>query len=548
MAADFFRRLLTTVGVGANLLRLFFATAGFLAFLCLFEWLALWHVMPARDVVNTVTLCVSVVLWFLTCGVVVGCILVLWNVRPFLFGPEEFAAGAPTTTSDDPRPLLRDLAARASQIGRARSLPRFVRRRFVAIGDALSKAAEEPGSGLRSLDAAIGPPQSFDFEFRPVAQLGVTTLLFTGIVGTLYGLAAVLSPETIGSVMRSLNEPSEMANSVGRLSGSFGLAFGASLMAYIAYLFGRFLLELADHAHDSLVMFLDSELLSRTRLMLAPYQVDVWVDLPQRTLDLLDGQAKGMQAIANQEEVQVDELRKIATQLAKTASLFNRATKKATVAAKVIGDGLQRGREQWQQASTIWQESTVQFAAEVTTLTGTFGELLASLQTVRESFDRSAAEVDSQIQRMTDIWRDHVREMVQAISNGMTEYRAVISQTAEELRGLIGAFAETRTMVDQGYRGVTQGQNALTAAILHVEQEHQAVGARLVAVLNSRAESLERAALGVTGQIGPLSAELLQMVRAASDLRAAMLGDGRPEDLLGVLRRLNETLLRLSFQ
>jgi hypothetical protein len=548
--------------IGDNRRREGLVFVGVLAFLAIFWGMTLWT--PAtmlrlltlvfnyedvrsevRNIVNHVTLIFFLSLVYTVWRILRNCSTVLQGARPFILAAHQIAGHR-----SNPRPLLNGLANSARQLSHLRGIPNFARRHLQLVAMALEFAAAEPDSALRIFAAIFPPANTTDFEYRPVAQFLVTGLLFIGIVGTLYGLVDVLSAERITDILNSVagSDADKLGRAAAGLARSFGLAFGASLVAYIAYLFGRFLLDIADQAHDGLTAVLDRDLLNGCRLVLAPLQSEVRIDLSQRSRDLLEAQSSGLQAIAVQEAEQVAELQKLASRLARTATLFNRATQRATAAAQVIAKSLTRGREEWQQASAIWRENTTHFATEAATLGRVVGDYITAINTAGADVRVAVLEVDAAIRRITDIWRDHLRETMQGLADGVSSYSAVIRQSGNAITGLIEAFGETRDMVHRGAETIGGGQRALEAAIERIEQEQRAAGERLLAILNARAQSLEASLFRAVEQIEPLRDDIARIARAASDLRAATLGSGQVDDLLTVLSRLDELLRTRAFQ
>ena len=152
------------------------------------------------------------------------------------------------------------------------------------------------------------------------------------------------------------------------LLNNFSLAFGASLVAYLAYLFGRFIADLVDEAHDEVMDFLRAEFLGGVRLILIPMQIEARVDLPPDTKDLFLERIGGMREATEQGTAQMIELRALNNRFARLSASFVRATRHALAAARTISQGLTQGRTEWQAAAAVWSQQTTAFSATATSL------------------------------------------------------------------------------------------------------------------------------------------------------------------------------------
>src|ERR1019366_4487742 len=242
--------------------------------------------------------------------------------------------------------VLEQMTEACRTVARFDGGPSFAKLWFARLTKALDAASRDPDNALRVLEAGAKdlPP---DPGWRSFAQFCLTGLLFIGIIGTFLGLLGVFTPATFTPLFDAMRTPErDFTKSLGGLLADFGLAFGASLVAYLAYLFGRFTADLVDEAHDETTSFLTAELLGGVRLVLTPLQIEMRVDLSPETKALLEERVIGMQALTEQGLTQMRELRSLNARFGELAVLFRQATMNALKATQTILVGLQEGRKE----------------------------------------------------------------------------------------------------------------------------------------------------------------------------------------------------------
>src|SRR5262249_29049794 len=135
-----------------------------------------------------------------------------------------------------------------------------------------------------------------DVAWRSTAQMLLTALLFAGIIGTFWGLMGVFQSKHFMPLFDALkaNPAGNLQQSLNNLLGQFALAFGASLMAYLSYLFGRYALDLVDDAYDALGLHLTEHLIADIRSLLSDFSVEARIDLPEKTKEKLEAGVEGL--------------------------------------------------------------------------------------------------------------------------------------------------------------------------------------------------------------------------------------------------------------
>jgi hypothetical protein len=439
--------------------------------------------------------------------------------------------------------------------------PFFAQVWFARLTRRLEASSRDPDNALRVLETGAADLPG-DPAWRSFAQFCLTGLLFIGIIGTFLGLLGVFTPATFTPLLDAMRTPhGPFTESLGGLLHDFGLAFGASLVAYVAYLFGRFTADLVDEAHDEVSGFLTAEFLGGIRLVLTPLQIDMRVDLPTETKALFEDRVRGIQSATDLGREQMAELRHLNSRFAELAVLFRRATTDALNATRAIATGLREGREEWQAAARTWATCTTEFK----TVSGLFGTTVrryvsAVDHTIKETDDAAQqviktwqegtaaanASIAGAIGNVTSTWYTNNRLMAEKLRGEADAFAERLTELRKELAEVIVPFAEARMMVARATEVVDGGQRELVASVQQVVGVEEQFVSRLLAMLEAQAAALGTDIKDIAGEMKMYRAELQQIAHAQGDLRAVLLGDGHVPDLLTVLQRVDDTLSRIG--
>lgn len=457
-----------------------------------------------------------------------------------------------------PAEVVRDLATASIEIANRGAGPRFIKGFFNRLSQRLLICEQNLDNSAR----VFGTPETAipgDVAWRSTAQLLLTALLFAGIIGTFWGLIGVFRPEHFTPLFDALkvNPTGNLLDSLSGLLAQFALAFGASLMAYLSYLFGRYALDLVDDSHDALTFYLSEYVIADIRTLLAVFSVEARIDLREETKAKLEAGAEGIALALEGSKRQNAELRTIGNRLAKTADLFKRAAQQAMASAKSIGEGLEKGRTHWQEAANIWRAETQNFAGEARAFGASVSAFSSTTQEAAQRFEQTAQQVtavwvakveeDAQIVNqaiinITQTWTDENRKMIQAISNEVVGFSSKVESLSDQLSSWLKPVSDTLALIHTTAELIKEAQDNLAGHLNDISREQRESVEKIVAILEARGAALESILRDSAQIVSRLRGDLAGMFDAAGEIRAATVGNGTPQTLLEVLSRLHDTL------
>ncbi len=459
---------------------------------------------------------------------------------------------------ETPLQQMRDSVRRLSAVPR---ILVAVRHRAAMLANALDYAHESPGNALGFIDnthSAMLP----SLPWRGLAQSCLTALLFIGIIGTFSGLLVVFQGQAVQKLFDDLAGGQPYTGEVGTLLDGFGLAFGASLVAYASYLGGRLMLEMADESYDLLIAFVDGDLRSLIRSVLVPLQVHLQVNFSPEERRRIDTLASSNAILAEQTAARATQLEELVGQVTDLGRQFAAGIATVHESARTIAQALEIGRQEWERAGKAWADQTQLFTQESERFAQSVVTYSESVDAVRSGFQQTAAEisaawragVDETIQLFSErvrnietIWADHTSAMTKRVTDQLLTYSQSIKESQTEIHGQLQAYGQMRDAVQSAAELVKDGQARLDQTLGALSREEDNARRQIVAALQLRMNDVDQWLASLARMSEDLRTDLAQMAQETAQLRATLLGNAQSGDLVGVLHRL-ERFLTMSHE
>ena len=455
-----------------------------------------------------------------------------------------------------PREALRGMSESLRRLSTVAGILNAVRHRATLLANALDYAGESPGNALGFVDntRSVMLPS---LPWRGLAQSGLTALLFIGIIGTFSGLLVVFQGEVVQNLFTDLSQGRPYTGEVGALLDGFGLAFGASLIAYASYLGGRLMLEMADESYDQLLAFLEGQLPSQIRSVLVPLQVHLQVNFSPEERQRIDNLVSSNAALAEQTGARTTQLEKLVSEVMELGKQFEAGVTSMHASAQSMAEAFETGRKEWELAGRAWTEQTQRFTVESAQFAKSVANYSEAVSKVRRGFRKTAQEVaiawrtgvdetiqlfGERVKAVEEMWTKHTQEMTQRVTHQLLIYSQSIKESQAEIHAQLQAYGQMRDAVRAAAELVKDGQGNLNQTLVALGREEENSRRQIVAALQLRMQDIDQWLESLARMSGELRTDLAQMTHETTQLRNAVLGNGQSGDLVGVLHRLTNFL------
>ncbi|HYE51711.1 MAG TPA: hypothetical protein VEB20_19105 [Azospirillaceae bacterium] len=433
----------------------------------------------------------------------------------------------------------------ASLAGRIRSHDAhdLIGGRVISMARLIRISSDDPphaAPGLRAL--AMVPPE----PRRVIDYTLVNLMLFSGIVGTFFGLILFLQDPTFRDFLKGFGSGSSpQGDDLLAILNGFAVAFGANLAAYIAYLGGRFLVDLCDDSFDSVQELLRSEICDPVVACLSSSRAQRF-DLEPAAKRLLTDQAEQLRKQSEITSALLKEARGIAEQLHRTSTDLGGAITEAVGMSRALHAAFVEMRRNWADTTQQWSSATESFAISAGKAAVSVGDAADRLLSVqRDVTDRSATLVgnlDAAAERTAALLSSQATHLEEAFGKAAAQFTASVGKVAEQLSHAIELHAGCISETSDGLTRLGELQDRFVRSVASLSE----------ALRNDRDLSSDafRQLMGDYRRQLLALTEALEAQRAAHDDNGQMLrsltrlvhGDEHPDTLLDVLRGLKGML------
>lgn len=375
----------------------------------------------------------------------------------------------------------------------------------------------------------------------------VNTLLFIGIIGTFYGLILFLGNERFIQLIQSLGTGATLdKNDIPQILNGFKVAFGSSLVAYVAYLFGRFLVDLADDAFDETVKSLSLHINRRLPSALSIGATAGTVDIAPSVKRLLEKQTTELKQLAGGIGSLINRTEGIAGALLAAAAELSASVK----ASDDLTQGLQKAfsalKTDWDQTTARWRETTEIFSANAHQAATSISSSATQMVTLQETLAKTGTEMVGQLRELSEQTTTLLAQQEESLRHSFTAaaetFAGTLTTATDKLyTGLVG-YGDAVTTLATGLQQTRDVQSALAQTMTSFEQtvrqgqvENQDTARQLAFHFGNRNADLA----GALDRIHQTLSILSQSLRA---LDTALYGSEDAASLTTVLQELNSQI------
>jgi predicted nucleic acid-binding Zn-ribbon protein len=232
----------------------------------------------------------------------------------------------------------------------------------------------------------------------------VSAILFVGIIGTFFGLIKFIASNELRAVIDALIKQARPGAELGSIFRGFEPAFGSSLIAYVSYIFARYMRDRADEAFLSSADLFGRQVQSELVNIFYKSNVKEIVDLsPTARSDL----AKIVEAIRESTAKTADlqsryaalegAVAQLREELAGTLERFDGSVAGLTNQVGGLSAHLDSAGKAWGAANEAWRETTTRFTdqigGQITTFRRAIGAVETSLAKAHEDMAGAMADL-----------------------------------------------------------------------------------------------------------------------------------------------------------
>lgn len=438
------------------------------------------------------------------------------------------------------------LTATAERVGQCGSPARPLCRQILRLVAVLQVGGSEPQE-LADAVRTHPPAGTLTPWMRVVDLTLVNALLFIGIIGTFYGLMLFLGDERFMGLIRALGSDSPIAASaIPDILNGFRVAFGSSLIAYIAYLVGRFLVELADDAFDETLMDMTAQIDRRLSAALTIGPTVGKVDIAPAVKRLLQEQATEVKSLARAIGGMVDRTGTITESLLRAAAELSQSVK----ASNDLTHGLQKTfstlKTDWDQTTVIWRDATQTFATTASQASHAIGTSASQMVALQEALGASGTQVLDQLRALTQQTSALLAQQEERLRLSFTQAADTFAGSLSKATGDLLAGVDLYGTAVDGLRvtlnQTASAQTALEGTLDTFQQifqqsllDNNDTYRQLVGVFGDRSSEVAVA-------LDRFNQTLLTLSQSLRALDRALYGGEEVESLTAVLRELNDRL------
>jgi len=460
------------------------------------------------------------------------------------------SGGDPGGSREHATSVLSDMQAAFQEAAEQPGLltPGLVTSRLRAISRALRRCQLEPENAMRIFQTTASSIPA-EFPFRSLAQAFVMLLLYIGIIGTFYGLYLAFDGDDLGALIAALQQ-GHGTEEIGNLSGNFGLAFGTSLMAYVAFLAGRVVIELMDESYDLLVGFIETELTASLKVPLSTLDLDIKIDLPERTRILIQEQTERIAEASAHAAV-------AATSISEAVEAMRHLNAETEKSARLFTESIESARKSWEQTSTQWTTATERMEVSTTGLVGSLEHAGSSMREHSETLQETASEInetwarkslemieamDAAAGRVTQAWETHLEATISKMDDQLSVYVEKLGEVNLHVAGLHEKHTRLTDVTASAAVMIREGQETLAAYAEQLRSSSARVGGGIETAIQSFAGDLSRKIEAVDRSLSEIGRELSASGEATRQLRATIEGAGDGPSLPEILTQLSDSL------
>jgi hypothetical protein len=408
-----------------------------------------------------------------------------------------------------------------------------LRNRVVSIRESVLAGREDPPTirmNLDGLSQRIEEPPSLRF----LNQTLVNVLLFTGIIGTFYGLVLLVSGSAMQDILSSFQEPGELSSrNLSELFQGFETAFGSSLVAYLTYVAGRLSLDLTDEAFETSASATIATVQDRLARAFSFGNIIAHVDLDPGSKRLLEQNVRALRILVQQSDKLNQSIAGMLPRLEGAAHALEQATTNGAAMANRIEQALAQGQASWTAASKS-------FLAAANKLDGVTQKITSDLSAAGDNLTANVADLGNHVGNIRQVWSQNMTQLAQLLTQSVNDFKAHLDAFAQGMQSQIADYQQTKSLLDQIAQQTNAGRAALSARIGDLQMLLQHSGQQTRAALDQLTRQWRQDCGAQTQRLADLAS---QMDRAADTLREieTLLGaerDGQPlPELLVAIRR-----------
>lgn len=414
-----------------------------------------------------------------------------------------------------------------------------LRHRLIGIRDAVQAGWEDPvtiRTNLDRLSQRLEEPPALRF----INQTFVNILLFTGIIGTFYGLVQLVSSETMYSLLDAFRDSGALRTAeLGDLFLGFETAFGSSLVAYLSYIVGRMTLDLTDEAFDATASFTVARVQDGLARAFSYGKILAHVDLDPESKRLLRDNVAELRSLVESSATLNQSLAELLPQLGSAATTLRQAMEDAEALTRQISASVESAKSDWQAASDSFSATTERFFGTTERFIGKADELLQSIATSSTTMTQSATELKDSVALIREVWQQNMSALAAQLSIAVNEFTANLNHfssswahqvedyertkhTLSEIAAQTGSGRERLILsIDQLQQLLRQGGEQTRSALEQLTSHSQANSIQMIHDLDIVATKMERASDGfekLQGFMGIKSGESLDTVMRAIEV------------------------------
>ncbi|KAA0574346.1 hypothetical protein FZ983_27780 [Azospirillum sp. B21] len=410
--------------------------------------------------------------------------------------------------------------------------------------------AQRPAQSLKS----ISPEISTVPALRALDHSLVVALLFSGIIGTFFGLMEFLkNPELEALVGSMKGAGGGLSNiNIAHILHGFSVAFSANLVAYFLYVFGRLMLDLCEEEFEA-ACHVFSETVSEPVLRLFPEDNSVGVvSLDPESAARLGEAVEAISAVLHATKPMISGMSEVTGVITAAGAALAAA---AVELRRLSGDMAEHAEQTiaaTKEATEHWRASTSRFDESASSLAkgnSQMAESFAAAVERMDSFEKATAgHVEGIIagmkvaaERNAEVLAEHAQQIGHRMEIAAGDLLRHMDEVGTALKTQITDYAKVAAILDETAKQTQEGRSSLRNSITDLSNLLTTENKKVVAVIQGLGAGETARTERLTAVLADIQRQLAGMRSHDDTLRQVLVG-APPDDLPSVLLALRRAL------
>lgn len=431
------------------------------------------------------------------------------------------------------------------------------------------------GNKARELLAAVASPQAdarqaaqslktVSGELSSVPALRaldhtlVVALLFSGIIGTFFGLMEFMSNRELVELLGSMKGSGQDFARVDtkQILHGFSVAFSANLVAYILYVFGRLMLDLCEEDFDAAGAAFSETVYGQLKRLFPEENLVGVVSLDPTSANRLGQAVKAFSTVLHAMQPMIDSMAGMTGEINAAGGALAAASIELRELSASMGEHAGQMIAATKQATEHWRASTDRFDESARSLAGGATQMSQSFAVAVERMDSFEKATVGHIEGIIDGMKDaaernaealagHAQQIGRRMENTAGDLLRHMDEVGAALKDQIANYGKAADTLDRVVQETQQGRASLTNGITILSEQMVAENKKIVAVVQKLGDGEAERSARLAAVLSDFQQKLDDTRTHNKELSQALIG-APPNDLPSALRELRKTLAETS--